>query len=70
MDLYTSKIRYDYRALFTETAQNITFKADLLADDVELFALYIQHGKTKTQWTRRYTQVHTNQNAPCGTSFA
>jgi hypothetical protein len=31
----------DYRALFTEPAHNMTFKADSLADDIKRFALYI-----------------------------
>jgi hypothetical protein len=35
----------NHRALFTETALKMSFRANTLADDVERFALYLQYGE-------------------------
>jgi hypothetical protein len=63
----------DYRALFMETAQDMTLKADSLADDIERFALYIQHGETEpdgSKVTFRSLQTKIHSAAPRLLSYA
>jgi hypothetical protein len=63
----------DDRALFTETAQNMTFKADSLADDIKRFAVYIQHGETEPNASKvvfRSLQTKIHSAAPRLLSYA
>jgi hypothetical protein len=63
----------DYHALFTETAQNMTLKADSLADDIERFALYIQHSETELNGSKvifRSLQTKNHSAAPRLLSYA